>query len=85
MRPVIALTVLVAAWGMTSPAQARCEACPNGYTFWHSREACLSDTGSGAMVPPLYWKEDLLREIYPLPGKRLGGRVGGVAGPNGDR
>lgn len=85
MRLTIALAVAAATLGAASLAQAQCEKCPKGFTFWHSKDACLADDGSGAMTGPLYWKEDLQREMATLYGSRLGGRKGGAAGPTGDR
>ncbi|MFQ5565688.1 MAG: hypothetical protein ACE5EU_04940 [Paracoccaceae bacterium] len=85
MRLAVPAITLIAALGFASVVQAQCEKCPEGFTFWHSKEACLADDGSGAMTEPLYWKEDLQREMATLYGVRLGGRTGAVAGPTGDR
>lgn len=85
MRFVIASLALLATAAATSVAEARCEACPQDFTFWHSKDACVADNGSGATSPPLYWKKDMLRDGAPLYGRILGGRSGGKAGPADDR
>jgi hypothetical protein len=58
MRLAIAFAALITFAGIGSTANASCEKCPNGYSFWHSKDACLADDGSGATAQPLYWKED---------------------------
>ncbi|HUS53271.1 MAG TPA: hypothetical protein VMY41_04600 [Thermohalobaculum sp.] len=85
MRHAIAIIALVAALGLAFGAQAQCEACAKGFTFWHSKDACLADDGSGAMTAPLYWKKDRMNAAAEVPGMKLAGRTGGAAGPTGDR
>jgi hypothetical protein len=83
MRLALASTALIAGLGLASTAEAQCEKCPEGYTFWHSKGACLADDGSGAMTEPLFWKEDHAKAGASLYGQKIGGRSGGNAGPNG--
>jgi hypothetical protein len=83
MRLAIAFAALITFAGIGSTANASCEKCPNGYSFWHSKDACLADDGSGATAQPLYWKEDRARANSALYGSKLGGRKNGDAGPAG--
>jgi len=85
MRPVAIAIVLTGALGFAPATQAQCEKCPKGFTFWHSKEACLADDGSGAQTEPLYWKHDHARAGATLYQRKLGGRSGGNAGPAASR
>lgn len=84
MRLAIAFTALIMVAGIGSAANAQCEKCPKGYTFWHSQDACLADDGSGATSQPLYWKHDHAKANSALYGSKLGGRANGNAGPAGE-
>ena len=66
MRLFIALTAIGTMLGSVGPANASCEKCADGYTFWHSVNLCLADDGSGRQSEPLYWKADRAKEIATL-------------------
>ena len=84
MRLATALIVSAVLAGTASTASAQCEKCPKGFTFWHSKETCLANDGSGASADPLYLHEEREREMAVLHGAKLGGRKDGTAGPKGD-
>ena len=62
MRLAIAFVAMTVAGGFAQQAQAGCIHCPDGYSYWHSKEACVPRIQGFVGTPPAStWVEALPR------------------------
>jgi hypothetical protein len=65
MRATIAIFTLIASAGVASVAEANCIPCPEGYSYWHSKEACVPRIEGFVGTPPAStWVEPLRNQFY---------------------
>ncbi|MCH8951230.1 MAG: hypothetical protein IID49_03745 [Proteobacteria bacterium] len=64
MRLAIALFALIATAGVAPVAVAGCIACPEGYGYWHRKEACVPEIDGFVGTPPAStWVEPLRNQF----------------------
>lgn len=65
MRYLIATFALIASTGLASVAQAGCLSCPEGYSFWHRKDACVPKIEGFVGTPPAStWVDPLPQSYY---------------------
>jgi hypothetical protein len=65
MRFVIVFLALIATAGFAPDAEAGCIPCPEGYSYWHSKEACVPRIAGFYGTPPAStWVDPLPHGYY---------------------
>ena len=69
MRLAIALFALITTAGVAPVAVAGCIACPEGYSYWHRKEACVPRIAGFFGTPPASTWVEPLRNQYASSGE----------------